>query len=260
VTETAVLDGFAITAGKADGNYPHGDGGGMYNDGGSPTLTNVTFSGNSAGYGGGMYNYSSNPALTNITFSGNSATEDGGGMHNSFSNPMLTNVTFSSNSAVSDGGGVYNSYNSSPTLINCILWGNEDNGGTDQSAQIYLTATNPVTVAYSLVQGGVYTGTGNISVDPEFVRDPDPGDGDWSTLADNDYGDLSLLPSSPAIDKGDNSALPADVTDLDGDGNTSEPIPIDLARKPRIIGNVVDMGAYEWSLQVFLPLVLRSSN
>ena len=31
-------------------------GGGMYNYDSSPTLTNVTFSGNSATHGGGMYN------------------------------------------------------------------------------------------------------------------------------------------------------------------------------------------------------------
>ena len=56
----------------------------MYNDTSSPTLTNVTFSGNSAtSDGGGMYNYaSSSPTLTNVTFSGNSATDYGGGMYN----------------------------------------------------------------------------------------------------------------------------------------------------------------------------------
>ncbi len=77
---TAVLDGFIITAGQANGNTGN-DGGGMYNYDSSPTLTNVTFSGNSAPYGGGMYNYNSSPTLTNVTFSGNSATE-GGGMLN----------------------------------------------------------------------------------------------------------------------------------------------------------------------------------
>ena len=30
VTETAVLDGFTVTAGKADGDDPHDSGGGMY--------------------------------------------------------------------------------------------------------------------------------------------------------------------------------------------------------------------------------------
>jgi hypothetical protein len=43
-----VLDGFIITAGQANGSYPHNYGGGMYNNSGSPTLTNVTFSGNTA--------------------------------------------------------------------------------------------------------------------------------------------------------------------------------------------------------------------
>lgn len=33
--ETAVLDGFTITAGTANGSYPDGSGGGIYNDSGS---------------------------------------------------------------------------------------------------------------------------------------------------------------------------------------------------------------------------------
>ena len=45
---TASLDGFTISGGNANDNYPGNVGGGMYNLRGSPTLTNVTFSGNSA--------------------------------------------------------------------------------------------------------------------------------------------------------------------------------------------------------------------
>ena len=40
---------------------------------------------------------------------------------------------------------------------------------------------------------------GNLNDDPLFFRDPDPGDGDWSTLDDNDYGDLRLFNGSPAV-------------------------------------------------------------
>ena len=79
---SAILDGFTITAGDANASQPHDRGGGMYNAGGSPTLTDVTFSGNSAANGGGMANWtSSSPTLTDVTFSANSAT-NGGGMSN----------------------------------------------------------------------------------------------------------------------------------------------------------------------------------
>ena len=40
---TAVLDGFIITAGNADGSGIDGDGGGMYNYQSSPTVTHCTF-------------------------------------------------------------------------------------------------------------------------------------------------------------------------------------------------------------------------
>ena len=107
-----------------------GGGGGMFNATSSPTLTNCTFSRNSAhnegGEGGGMYNFSSSsPTLTNCTFSGNSAVGNGGGMHNrSYGRPTLTNCTFSGNSAHNEGGGMYNKYRSNPTLTNCTFSGN----------------------------------------------------------------------------------------------------------------------------------------
>ena len=46
---------------------------------------------------------------------------------------------------------------------------------------------------------------------------PAAGDGDWTTLPDNDYGDLSVQKGSPVIDAGDNSALPPTIaTDVKG--------------------------------------------
>jgi hypothetical protein len=183
-------------------------------------------------------------------------------MDNSLSNPQLVNVTFSGNSASRNGGGIHN-YGDGTTLANCVLWGNKVNGSTDQSAQIFLPGTSSITVTHSLVQGGVYTGTGNISADPQFARAPDPGpDGTWSTT-DDDYGDLFLLPPSPAIDAGDNGAVPAGITtDLDGNPRFLDvvAIPDTGAGSP----SVVDMGAYEatetdwrWPYQVLLPLVLK---
>jgi hypothetical protein len=125
----AILDGFTIMAGNANGasNTPDESGGGMYNNSSSPTVMNVVFSGNSATLGGGMYNFDSSPMVTNVTFSGNSATYGSGGMHNYWSSPTVTNVTFSSNSADS-GGGMYN-WDSNPTLTNVTFSGNSANDG-----------------------------------------------------------------------------------------------------------------------------------
>ncbi len=283
ITGTTTIDGFIITAGKADGwpdnggglycagngsgsecsptlahvtfsgNYADGSGGGMYNngsDGGksNPTLTNVTFSGNSASqcgggmfnnrgsptlthvtfsnnfgqYGGGMCNFTdSSSKLTNVTFNGNAAEEYGGGMHNLGSSPALTNVTFSGNTADHGGGVMYNQLNSNPTLTNVILWGNNE-------PEIYNDSGIP-TISYSNIAGCGGSGDGwqstcgadgggNIDADPLFV--------------DAAGGNLRLRLTSPAINAGNNAAVPPGVTtDLDG--------------RPRIVGNAVDMGAYE---------------
>lgn len=232
-------------------------GGGMYNYQSSPTLINVIFSGNTAtGYGGGMCNeYYNYPTLINVIFSGNSAlTYDGGGIFNYYSNPTLTNVTFSGNEAHRKGGGIGNNDTSLPAVRNSILWGNLP----DQ-------ISNNATVTYSLVQGPtVYTGTGNIHSAPLFVDAAGP-DGVIGTIDD----DLHLQPTSPAIDAGDNDALPADSLDLDNDNNTSEKIPVDLEGDPRFLnslpvvdtgnGNapIVDMGALEASSRLYLPVVLQ---
>jgi len=130
---TAVLDGFTITAGNANGyDAEYSAGGGMFNIFSNPTVTNCTFSGNWAtGSGGGMENVVSNPTLTNCTFSGNSTSWAGGGIDNCDidNNPTLANCTFIGNSA-EVGGGICN-YDCSPILTNCTFSGNwaADSGG-----------------------------------------------------------------------------------------------------------------------------------
>ncbi|MEZ4930871.1 MAG: choice-of-anchor Q domain-containing protein [Saprospiraceae bacterium] len=64
---SAVLDGFTITGGNANGLSQYNSGGGMYNRSSSPTVSNCIFSGNSAKIsGGGIYNFSaSSPIMTN---------------------------------------------------------------------------------------------------------------------------------------------------------------------------------------------------
>jgi predicted outer membrane repeat protein len=257
-------------------------GGGMYSRDGEPELVNVVFEGNIAGQsGGGMYNTWSmgvipyyRTRLVNVRFSGNQAANSGGGMLNHNASPDIRQATFSGNIAQL-GGGMYNygdgtGWNASrPTIYNSIFWHNQDQNGTGPLAQVYDDAPFAMsTITYSLVEGGcppagdasvagsASTCSSLLSADPLFVRAPDPGDGDWATSADNDYGDLQLRPGSPAIDAGDTTALPGDTLDLDGDGNLAEPLSLDLAGNPRIRHDTVDMGAYETILfDLYLPLM-----
>ena len=223
------------------------NGGGMFNYiNSSPVLTDVIFRGNSASGGGGMYNHeSSSPLLTNVIFSGNTATWGGGMSNDSGSSPILTAVTFSRNTASTGAGGMYN-YNSNPTLNNVILWGDSAPTGPEISN----SGSNP-TIAYSAVQGSGGSGAGwnsalgtdgggNIDADPLFV-DADGPDNTLGTADDN----LRLQLTSPAIDAGDNGAIPIGVTtDLD-----DNPRFVDIPTVPDT-GNgtppIVDMGAYEF--------------
>ena len=121
INETAILDGFTITGGNADGpeHFNFYFGGGMFNQNSNPTLINCTFNGNASGYGGGLYNQNGNPTLTNCTFNGN-ASYHGGGLYNQNGNPTLTNCTFNGNASY-HGGGMYNYGNNSLTLTNCTF-------------------------------------------------------------------------------------------------------------------------------------------
>ena len=175
---TASISGLTITGGKA------ANGGGLYNDNGTVTLTDCTVSGNSViDGGGGLYNFKGTAKLTNCTVSGNHASEGGGGLYNRDGGTAtlskctvsgnygyfgggvgnldgtatLTNTTVSGNSAGS-GGGLNNEYGTAK-LTNCIVSGNSaiDGGG------LYTGGSGKVTLSYCTVStnsasygGGVY--------------------------------------------------------------------------------------------------------
>ncbi len=75
---------------------------------------------------------------------------------------------------------------------------------------------------FSNVGDASWTGTGCLSEDPQFV--------------DASARDLRLRAESPCVDRGDNGLLPADLADLDEDGNRWEPLPEDAAGRRRVRG------------------------
>jgi hypothetical protein len=199
---TAVLDGVSISGGNADGTS-NDRGGGMYNYSGSPKMINCTFSGNYGKWAGGLANfYHSRPLLINCTFRDNTSSYQGTAIYNKQSSPLMRNCTIINNAAGSNGGAMFNRDDSYPAIINCTLsqnsagagggiynfktdpiiinsitWGNSDDGGSDESAQIYNSSSQSV-VNYSCVQGwtGALGGSGNIGSDPCFA---DAGNRDY---------------------------------------------------------------------------------
>ena len=252
--DTAVLDGFVITAGNADGSGIDGDGGGMYsyqsssmithctftanytkkrgaaiaNKQSNLTVANCMFSGNSAGNaGGGIFNQNSDPMIINCTFIDNSADIYGGGIHNcSASSETLVNCTLTGNSAGSYGGGISNDASSS-AVTNCILWDNTAPSG----AQLSLHSGGSLTISYCCLQGSlpaIYNsgsgpiawGLGNIADNPMFNPD-----------------NYHIQGGSPCVDVGDPDADYTGQTDVDGE--------------PRVAGQYADIGSDEVCILVY---------
>ena len=157
----AVLDGFTITGGNANGSGNDGttNGGGLYNNGSSPLVTNCTFTNNHATQrGGGMYNESSSPVVTSCTFANNDALSGGGMDNHAASSPVVTDCKFANNSAASNGGGMY-SESSAPTVTNSTFTNNDgiDGGGMyNQSSASELTDCTFAGNIAAHFGGGIY--------------------------------------------------------------------------------------------------------
>ncbi|MBK8421367.1 choice-of-anchor Q domain-containing protein [Candidatus Villigracilis saccharophilus] len=201
---TALLDGFTITAGNANAAaLPNDRGGGLYSDTGSPTLINITISGNNSGSGGGggARFTASTAALTNVTFSDNTSSGSGGGLlvqgisagvvltNTTFTNnststganggggyfsggtssATLNNVTFSGNSAPNGDGGAIGMNAASLTIKNSIFWGNMSSVGSQ--IRTFVIPPTSLNVNDSIVQGGCpanATCTNVSSADPQL--------------------------------------------------------------------------------------------
>ena len=181
------------------GNFADDNGGGVFNNNSSPEVTDCTFSDNSASdSGGGIYNYNESlPKITNCIIIDNSASNDGGGMCNyGDSSPEIINCTFSKNSANDHGDGMYN-FDSSPSITNCIMWGDGTLGGGDEINNSM--NSNPSVTFSDIDQFGYAGSNNNIRRDPLFVTGPN-GDYYLSQAAAGQGSD------SPCVDTGSDTA------------------------------------------------------
>jgi fibronectin-binding autotransporter adhesin len=228
-----------------------GLGGGIYNQG-TLTVTNSTFSGNSAnadGEGGGIFN-SNMLTVTNSTFSGNSGIA-GDGIYNQ-GTLIVTNSTFSGNSGDSSGSGIFN--DRTLTVTNSTFSGNNAaQGGSilNFSGSASLKGTILAASSGGNCSGGITDAGYNISDDSTcgFARTGSANNGDGvdpllstAGLANNGgpTQTIALAPGSPAID----TITLADCTD-----QTSPPNRLITDQRGALrpdAGEVLcDIGAYE---------------
>lgn len=161
------LDGLTITNGS-DGS----SGGGIYNSGGTLTLTGCTLSGNTAsdvgGSGGGIFSTLGVLSLTNTVLSGNSAHNAGGGIYLDGGTATITGSTFSNNVIVDlgNGGGIASGGGAAVTVTATTFSGNTatanggalvSGGGSSLTLSNSTISGNSAPVAGGILSGGPLT-------------------------------------------------------------------------------------------------------
>ncbi|MCP3903941.1 MAG: right-handed parallel beta-helix repeat-containing protein [Planctomycetes bacterium] len=224
-------------------------GGGLHSFLGTVDVRDCAFTNNFANAGGGFYAW--RPAtVVNCVFDSNTVDAlegdivDYGGygagasFRGSQGPSFLTNCTVVRNEG--EAGAVTGLGSTVLNVENSVLWANTATGEEVSTREAQLDASEDV-VRYSCVEGLLEPIPGE---DPPNPADF-PGSIDTNPVfADLAAGDVRLAPGSPAIDAGDNAAVPVGVT-LDLAGNSrfvDDPDTPDsgLGQPP-----IVDMGAYE---------------
>ena len=122
-----------------------------------------------------------------------------------------------------------------------------------------------LTIDYCVVEGGSET---NIEEEGNVMIDYGTHNSESDPLLVNGY---RLSSGSPGLDAGNNSRVPLDATDIDGDGNTVEKLPVDVDGKIRFADDpvadtgsgtppLVDMGACERIRVIYVDVDALGNN
>lgn len=202
-------------------------GGAMYQYEGTPIIVGNTFIGNSTtdtsffGYaeGGAYYQYTDTVTLISNYFANNTATSDGGAAAVYEGDHVVVNNTFVGNDTADGIGGAFYSYEGTLDFRNNILIFNGSG-----ALFTYSGTGNP---DYNCLWNNGFYPYAGFSVGPNDIQ-ADP------MLTDIGNFDCRLLPGSPCIDAGNDSALPPDPF-------------FDVFGGVRVAGSAVDIGAHEVS-------------
>jgi len=144
---TAILDGFIIRNGNANGNkyewpYNKARGGGIFVLSGRPVIRNCILTLNAAlDAGGGISNHSSNASIIDCDIVGNYSSSRGSGLYGTASGPSIVGCRFIMNSTeYGRGGSSLYSHDGSIVIDDCLFCKND--GGALDSDRSNTTVTN----------------------------------------------------------------------------------------------------------------------
>ncbi|MCC5636578.1 hypothetical protein LC593_12025 [Nostoc sp. CHAB 5844] len=247
--QTGILNyGTATVINSTINNNLTSRGAGIYNsETGTLTVVNSTISGNqSSGVGGGIYNLGT-LNVSNSTIALNTAyAYELDYYYNDFGDQVYYKTyDYQEGNQVYTGAGIYNAQTGTATIKNSIIAGNNNNVPGAVNPDV---VGNFISNRYNLIgsrDGSTgFNASEQLQVSISQVID--------TVLRDNGGAvkTHALIYGSPAINAGRNADVPADIADLDKDGNTTEKIPFDQRGKgyKRISAGRVDIGAYEASV------------
>ena len=165
---TVAITGSTLTGNNSTYSGTDDGGGAIFNNGsGAITVNSTTVSGNDSGAaGGGIFSNGGTVNVNASTLSGNMAATGGGGITNLGGTLNLTNTTLANNSAVASGGGVLTSGGGLVNAINATLSGNiaGASGGGIANLGSTVTLTNTIALGNDAAAdteiSGIYTNNG----------------------------------------------------------------------------------------------------
>ena len=187
--------------------------------------------------GGGLYLIRSNDwdcSITNSLFANNYSGHFGGGLAICDSSPLLGNLTVVNNNSYGvNCGGIFFYQYSSPVLWNCIVYGNTNGTPLEKPVQMWSWTFDGEAPQFHncLVQFGLDNISNHEVITVyENCRDEDP------LFLDPENEDFSIGSDSPCYEAG-SPDTPVEI--LEG---------YDLLGNHRVLGDIIDMGAFEVDL------------
>jgi len=178
--------------GKAIGGGADANGGSVFIDNCSPTISHSTMRQcSAAGWGGAIYCKSSHAVISNNSINGNSAVHGGGIYCEPYSNATISNNTINGNSA-EHGGGIYCTRNSNLTITNnTVSWNSAEHGGGIYFFESHPAINNNTLTGNSAnVGGGIYCSYSTPRISNNTIS---------RNSADISGGGIYCISSSPTI-------------------------------------------------------------